>query len=771
MNPQDGIPKIKRVSSTAERLKALPYEKRVCRAEYYPSCLVDRTLSGTTRSPDDVSEQSIKEYLDFILEVGMEVQVVSGEIDRGTPRFPSKMIPAHPNISNELLPKFLELAHQKGIIVLSYYPISYNKPLKAIHPEWLMEMLDDGRPPIVNQGWWCFNSPFRNWLPNYLIEFLDNLDLDGFYFDDTNWGSHGDLVTTTGQPLGNQSNYPSCCCKYCEKLFLEETGLQMPRKVNLDSLDFRHFMNWRYKKWRKFIRHIFRTVKEKHPDAILDVNTYYWPSVNWTNGHPLGSLGLEEMGGHFFTESFLSLRDIGFVSKVLRSTGTPFSIWRQMHQTSTENAERTTQQLNPYDFPIHGMTTIANGGKPIFATLDNPILQRNIMKPVFNEIKKRADYIQGETLKYVALHYSQQNRDFRPSESLKNQWNTERREIGQKDTYGAYEILDRSHLLFDFIFDEQITIEKLSKYRVLFLSNSACLSSEQCGVIKKFVNSGGTLIATHETSLLDELGQRRDNFALSDVFGVNYVGLQDSEAVPGSVYLPQDKTLSSLLDYLIIASTTTSIPTYAGGATVFLSTATFAGQESSVSLKPGADVQVLCSRSQLKRDNPMSNFNPQDHFNSSEPAVVLHRFGQGQSIYISGDVGGGYMHNPYPPLKRFVARLVRTALPPIEFEAPEALQVTAAYRSPDELMIHLVNNPTPLLPWRISNIDKYNKDMNTFHYLNEVNPINNVRIQINDLKVKSARLPLENQTLDLTENCSTIIVPEIKFHQVVLLEL
>ena len=42
-------------------------------------------------------------------------------------------------------------------------------------------------------------SPFRDWLPSYLIEFLDNLDLDGFYFDDTNWGSH------EGRPF-----YPSC---------------------------------------------------------------------------------------------------------------------------------------------------------------------------------------------------------------------------------------------------------------------------------------------------------------------------------------------------------------------------------------------------------------------------------------------------------------------------------------------------------------------------------------------------------------------------------
>ena len=63
-----------------------------------------------------------------------------------------------------------------------------------------MQFLDDGRrrsehsdkpeSEIENLGWFCFNSPYRDWLPEYLIEWLDNLDLDGFYFDDTNYGSH-----------------------------------------------------------------------------------------------------------------------------------------------------------------------------------------------------------------------------------------------------------------------------------------------------------------------------------------------------------------------------------------------------------------------------------------------------------------------------------------------------------------------------------------------------------------------------------------------------
>ena len=140
-NRSDHRVQVSRIGSTAKRLAEKSYETRVCRSEYYPSCLAD--VPGASLNIN--ADQSIREYITIMDEVGMEVQIVSGEIDRGTPRFPSKMIPPHPNVDNELLPRYLEAAHGKGIIILAYYPIIYCKPLKPLHPEWMMKFLDDGR--------------------------------------------------------------------------------------------------------------------------------------------------------------------------------------------------------------------------------------------------------------------------------------------------------------------------------------------------------------------------------------------------------------------------------------------------------------------------------------------------------------------------------------------------------------------------------------------------------------------------------------------------
>ena len=89
------------------------------------------------------------------------------------------------------------------------------------------------------------------------------------------------------------------------------------------------------------------------------------------------------------------------------------------------------------------------------------------------------------------------------------------------------------------------------------------------------------------------------------------------------------------------------------------------------------------------------NFDSENDYDSSEPTVTVNTFEQRLGFYIAGDVGGAYMNNSYPPLKWFVANLVKRTKPPIGIEAPEA---TAAIRPSGELMVRLVNNPTPIIP-------------------------------------------------------------------------
>ena len=56
------------------------------------------------------------------------------------------------------------------------------------------------------------------------------------------------------------------------------------------------------------------------------------------------------------------------------------------------------------------------------------------------------------------------------------------------------------------------------------LPNIAALSDAQCAQIRAFVERGGSLVATYETSLYNEWGDRRTDFGLASLFGASYAG-------------------------------------------------------------------------------------------------------------------------------------------------------------------------------------------------------------------------------------------------------
>jgi hypothetical protein len=59
---------------------------------------------------------------------------------------------------------------------------------------------------------------------------------------------------------------------------------------------------------------------------------------------------------------------------------------------------------------------------------------------------------------------------------------------------------------------------------VLVLPNLAAMSEVQAAAVRRFVEGGGGLVATGETSLYDDEGRRRDDFALVDLLGAHATG-------------------------------------------------------------------------------------------------------------------------------------------------------------------------------------------------------------------------------------------------------
>ena len=83
-----------------------------------------------------------------------------------------------------------------------------------------------------------------------------------------------------------------------------------------------------------------------------------------------------------------------------------------------------------------------------------------------------------------------------------------------------YHALIEARMPFEMLHDR--TLDTAGRFKLLLLPNIAALSDEQCAQIRRFVENGGSVLATYETSLYDENGSAAPDFGLADVFGVSW---------------------------------------------------------------------------------------------------------------------------------------------------------------------------------------------------------------------------------------------------------
>ena len=114
----------------------------------------------------------------------------------------------------------------------------------------------------------------------------------------------------------------------------------------------------------------------------------------------------------------------------------------------------------------------------------------------------------------------------------------------------------------------------------------------------------------------------------------------------------------------------------------------------------------------------------------------------------------------------FLSSLIRRTPAPIQVEAPGAIELTAAIRPSGELMIHLLNNPSPPFPPQIDGDEIYR-----YYFTQEVVPVHDIRIRLNGFRGKTARLPLQDLSLEIAGSPQEIVVPKVELHEVVLVEL
>ena len=84
--------------------------------------------------------------------------------------------------------------------------------------------------------------------------------------------------------------------------------------------------------------------------------------------------------------------------------------------------------------------------------------------------------------------------------------------------------LNQSQVPTDVLWAETLTPEKLQRYRVLVMADARIVTEEQAATLRRWIDGGGTLVASGTASLFDDWGREQKDYRLADLLGVSYAG-------------------------------------------------------------------------------------------------------------------------------------------------------------------------------------------------------------------------------------------------------
>jgi hypothetical protein len=342
------------------------------------------------------------------------------------------------------------------------------------------------------------------------VEEILDYDIEGFHFDMLWFGHTGKVCY---------------CNEYCRPLFRKKYGIEMPVTPTWDDA-WKKFLEFRYDSNASFCEEVSAVIRGKRPELSVMYNYHATPPNSWQEGMlPIKHRLISDYGtgegypmrlGHHYA-SFMSC----FLSNLR-----PGSPWQGVTSRYTRNmSDKTVRPLA--DMTWETLTYMSHGGMPLFVdtaaddgfTLDPVAYSR--MGSVFREAKAKARYFGHEPLRQVGLYFSAKTRDWYGRDDPQRYF---------RSFTGTHRVLVESHIPVGFLFDENATLERMKQFPLLYLANTAILTAAEVEMFRRYVDEGGHLIATLDTSRFDEHGNPRQDFALADLLGVRYVGQTEFKA-------------------------------------------------------------------------------------------------------------------------------------------------------------------------------------------------------------------------------------------------
>jgi hypothetical protein len=238
---------------------------------------------------------------------------------------------------------------------------------------------------------------------------------------------------------------------------------------------------------------------------------------------------------------------------------------------------------------------------------------------------------------------------------------------------GLYYALLEGRFLFDFVHEDNLQPEELKKYSALLLPNIALLSDEQCRQLESYVESGGSLLATFETSLYTDRNQRRPDFGLAEMFGIHKIG--DLIGTTGNAFYARIEKPHEILQG-------------------FKDTHWLPGAENRIPISPVPN-PILTVVPGFVAYPPELAYPQQSQ--TDEPAVVLREKGKSRCAYFPGDIERTMWRSGHTDLSRLLQNTIRWvsgAEIPVVVVGEGVIEIFA-WQTQAGYAIHLLNYTNP----------------------------------------------------------------------------
>jgi hypothetical protein len=464
-----------------------------------------------------------------------------------------------------------------------------------------------------------------------------------------------------------------CYCEHCKKNFNSASGLDLP--MSTDKLDstYQKWAAWQTDRlkelwflWDAVIRKekpTARFIPNGFPDKLItgkyadfffaDQQARRGVIPPWSNAK-----GAKELRGTMGMKPIIGIFSVG-IEEEFR--------WKDSVQNDAE-------------IRIWVAEGVANGMKPCFVKFGANIFDKRWMPAVekmYQVYYKNEKYLRNTApMARVGMVYSEQTDQKyggRPWQQRSNE-----------HSLGMYHALVEDHMPFEMVNDRLLDEENIKPFKLLVLPNVAAMSDAQCDQLKKFVERGGSIVATFETSLYDEQGKPRSNFGLSELFGVSY-----NNGVEGPMrnsYLRFKSDSATKQFHPVLKGMEDAYRIINSIHRVKVQANTNANFPSPVTLVP------------TYPDLPMEDVYPRLP-DTDTRELYLREIGKGRVAYIPGDLDRSFwqlLNTDHSMLLRNIIRWALNEKPMIEIKGPGVIDV-AVWQQKNSMTVHLVNLTNPMM--------------------------------------------------------------------------